>query len=417
VDPKADNAIVDKPGSPPGLRRILTLPLLTLYGLGVTIGAGIYVLVGVTVAKAGIHAPLTFLVAAIVVAFTCLTYAELSTRFPVSAGEAEYMQAAFGSRLLASVAGLLLAASGTVSSAAISVGAASYLRLFIPLPDSTIIIGLVLLLGAVACWGIFESVSIAALFTVIEISGLALVVWTGAGSMQDSSLVWKAFSPGLDLTAWTGIAAGSLLAFFAFVGFEDMVNVAEEVDRPEETLPRAIFLTLGITTLLYLAVVATMVATVPLDVLAASSAPLALLFVNKPAYLSNTFNIIAIVATVNGILIQIIMVARVIYGLSRQGNLPQFMGYVHPRLRTPVIATVCVALVVAALAATTPISRLAELTSIAVLTVFLLVNAALIAIKLNAGSSSPAGDHFHAPFWAPIGGIIASALLLVTYFL
>ncbi|MCC2095811.1 MAG: amino acid permease [Hyphomicrobiales bacterium] len=409
---QADSAAVH-PRETPALRRVLTLPLLTLYGLGVTIGAGIYVLVGVTAAKAGIYAPLTFCIAALVVAFTCLTYAELSTRFPVSAGEAEYVQVAFGSRLLASLAGLLLVVSGTVSSAAISVGAASYLKLFLSVPDAYLIIGLVLLLGAIACWGIFESVFLAALFTVIEISGLALVVWTGTAAIDDFSTVWKAYTPDLDLATWTGIASGSLLAFFAFVGFEDMVNVAEEVDHPERTMPRAIFLTLVIATLMYLAVVTTMVTAVPLDVLSASSAPLALLFKDKPPLLSSTFNIIAIVATVNGILIQIIMVARVTYGLSRQGNLPAFLSYVHPRLRTPVIATMCIAIIVAALAVATPISRLAEATSVAVLTVFVMVNAALIALRRGSAPTA-AGEYFKAPAWAPFAGLATSLMLLAS---
>lgn len=406
----------DSPAPPqPHLRRALTLPLLTLYGLGVTIGAGIYVLVGITTARAGIHAPLTFIVAACVVALTCLSYAELSTRYPVSAGEAEYLQKAFHSRLLATAVGLLLVTSGVVSSAAISIGAVSYLQLFVPLNENILILTLIALLAAVAMWGILESITIAALFTLIEVSGLGMVVWFGGHSISDPALLIKAFSPGWSSLAWISIASGSLLAFFAFVGFEDIVNVAEEVHEPHKTLPRAIFLTLAISTLLYLAVVTTMVAAVPLKELAGAKAPLALVFVGKPTVYSTIFNIIAIVATVNGILIQMIMSSRVIYGLSMQGNLPRFFSYIHPRLQTPVIATLTVSVIVAALALTSPIARLAEGTSQAVLLVFMMVNLALIAIKSSAIVSDV--PHFVAPRWVPYAGLVSCILLLATSFL
>lgn len=400
---------------PAVLRRALTLPLLTLYGLGVTIGAGIYVLVGITVSRAGLHAPITFAIAGLVVAFTCLSYAELSTRFPVSAGEAEYIQRGFGSRPLAVFAGLLLVTSSIVSSAAIAIGAASYIRLFLPLPEPWLIAALLCILALVAIWGIVESISIAALFTVIEIGGLVLVVWYGSTSIKDTSLLWKAYSPGLGSAAWAGIATGSLLAFFAFVGFEDMVNVAEEVHEPRTTLPRAIFLTLIGATLIYMAVVTTMVAAVPLDLLAGAQAPLALVFKDKPDYFGTVFNLIACVATVNGILIQIIMASRVIFGLSQQGNLPKCLGNVHAGFRTPYVATVLVAVLVLILALTAPIARLAEATSQAVLVIFILVNAALLSLRMK--TPDHAGNHFQAPAWAPVAGLITCILLLATTFI
>ncbi|MDP7548970.1 MAG: amino acid permease, partial [Alphaproteobacteria bacterium] len=120
------------PDSPAKLKRRLTLPLLTLYGLGVTIGAGIYVLVGATAAKAGVHAPISFLLAAVVVGFTGFSYCELTTRYPVSAGEAAYVREGFNSRMLSLIIGLLVVASGVVSSAAVAIGAAAYLQAFVP---------------------------------------------------------------------------------------------------------------------------------------------------------------------------------------------------------------------------------------------------------------------------------------------
>ena len=194
-----------------------------------------------------------------------------------------------------------------------------------------------------------------------------------------------------------------------------MVNVVEEVHEPHKTLPRAIFLTLIIATLIYLAVVTTMVAAAPIETLAGSKAPLALVFKDKPVLLSSLFNLIAIIATVNGALIQIIMVSRVLYGMSNQGNLPAFLGYVQPRLRTPLTATLVVAGLVLAAALTMPIARLAEATSQAVLIVFAMVNAALIALRLRDPAAS--GDHFRAPAWAPVVGLATSLLLLATSFI
>ncbi|MCP4184007.1 MAG: amino acid permease, partial [Hyphomicrobiales bacterium] len=163
----------------PALQRRLSLPLLTLYGLGVTVGAGIYVLVGATAAKAGVYAPVSFLLAAAVVAFTCFTYSELSTRFPVSAGEAAYVRSGFNSRVPAMAIGLMVAASGVVSSAAISIGATAYLEHLVPLPPAMLTILIILVLGLIAAWGILESVVMAAIITLIEIGGLCFVVFYG----------------------------------------------------------------------------------------------------------------------------------------------------------------------------------------------------------------------------------------------
>jgi APA family basic amino acid/polyamine antiporter len=237
------------------LRRRLTLPLLVLYGLGVTVGAGIYVLIGTTANEAGIYAPVSFLLAAIVVAFTGYSYAELSTRFPVSAGEAVYVQNGLKSRRLSTLVGLMVATSGVVSAAAISIGAAAYLHnfTFIPTPFLTVLI--VLCLGAAAIWGILESVTFASILTVLEIAGLVLVVIFGFVAKPDLLTGIADLIPPPDPQVWSGIGAASLLAFFAFVGFEDLANIAEEAVAPERNMPRAIILTLLIATLVYLVVV------------------------------------------------------------------------------------------------------------------------------------------------------------------
>src|SRR3954454_25090471 len=164
---------------PARLRRRLGLPLLVLYGTGITVGAGIYVLIGAVAGHAGIHAPWSFVLAAVVMALTVASYAELSTRYPVSAGEAAYVRAAFECRLLSTATGLLTVATGVVSSAAVTLGSAGYIRQFVDLPQDLIVVTVVLALGAVAAWGILESVALASLFTLIEVGGLVIIIVAG----------------------------------------------------------------------------------------------------------------------------------------------------------------------------------------------------------------------------------------------
>ncbi len=162
--------------TPPKLRRALTTPLLTLYGLGVTVGAGIYVLFGTAADIAGPYAAYSFLVASLVVSLTALSYAELATRYPVSAGEAAYVEAGFQRNWMAVLVGLSVAASGVISASAVAIGAASYLNALTGLGTALLTIIVVLAMGLIALWGITQSVFVAAVITVIEISGLLFVV-------------------------------------------------------------------------------------------------------------------------------------------------------------------------------------------------------------------------------------------------
>jgi|TARA_R100000005_G_scaffold96431_1_gene83279 amino acid transporter len=401
--------------SPVNLVRKLTLPLLVLYGLGVTIGAGIYVLVGATAAEAGIYAPISFLIAAVVVAFTGFSYAELSTRHPVSAGAAAYVNASFKSPGLTLIVGLLVAASGVVSSAAVSLGAAAYIGDIIALPPTLLAVAVILIIGAIAAWGILESVTVAAIFTLIEIGGLGLVIYYGINA--DPAILSNSLKllPPLELSVWGGIMSASLLAFFAFVGFEDIANVAEEVIEPHKTLPRGIVLTLLITTVLYFLVVSIVVLVVPMTELAGSAAPLAFVFEKSGTATSGIFHLISIIATTNGVLIQIIMASRVIYGLAKQQNLPAFFAVVHPVTRTPLVATGVITALVLIFATLLPIAQLAEATSSIVLIVFCLVNLALIRLKKT--EPSPSDGVFVVPFWVPVGGLLLSITLLITGFL
>lgn len=396
------------------LRRALTTPLLTLYGLGVTVGAGIYVLVGSTVAEAGAYAPVSFVIAATVVAFTAFSYAELTTRYPVSAGEAAYIEAGFRSGSLATLVGLAVALSGMVSAAAVAIGAASYLQAVIAAPLWVLTVAVVAVMGAIALWGITQSVLVAAIITLVEVGGLIFVTVWGFGISEPTGFDFGDMLPPLVGQHWTGIGAASLLAFFAFVGFEDMANVAEEVKDPGSTMPKAIVLTLAIATLLYLATTAAVIVAVPLGEVASSSAPLSLVFEGAPLAVRQGFSIIAIVATINGVLIQMIMASRVLYGLADQGHLLPAMAIIGSRTQIPVVATLLVRGVVAFLALALPIDELAERTSQIVLLIFVLVNVALIRLKCR-GDGGP--DHFSVPLIVPVMGALTSLLLLGTAWL
>ncbi|MEW6152019.1 APC family permease [Bradyrhizobium japonicum] len=394
------------------LIRSLTLTHAVLYGLGVTIGAGIYVLVGAAAARSGMHAPLAFLAAAVVMGVTAGSFAELGTRWPVAASEAAYVQAAFHRKWLSGATGLLVVAAATISGATITVGSAGYIGVFLPLPATWIIAGVVLAMGAVACLSAVQSIGFAGLMTVVEIGGLVLIV--GAGLFQGDALVSRLpelLAPLSDKAAWTGIAQTSLLAVFAFIGFEHLVNISEEMKNPSRTLPWALFITLGVTAFLYMTVVWVAVVAVPPAELAHSSAPLALVFQRLTGLPLSVLSVIAIVATVNGIIVHMLMIGRVLYGLADQGSLPAFLARVNARSGAPVVATLFGVGAILILALGIPLTGLAEWTSRLTLGAFVLVNLALLRIKTR--ESEPPAGVFVVPIWVPIAGLLTSAALLL----
>jgi len=395
---------------PASLKRSLSLTQVTLYGLGTTIGAGIYALVGKVAGAAGAYAPLSFLLASVLVAFTALSFAEMSARYPRAAGEAEYMRQGFGSSRLALVVGLLVVAAGMVSSGTIVNAFVGYLGEFVAVPGWLAIVVLVLVLAALAAWGIAQSVWAAAALTLLEIGGLLLVVWVAGDSLATVPARLPELLPPAEIGVWSAVFAGTFLAFYAFIGFEDMVNVAEEVKDVTRSLPIAIVLTLLVTLVLYFLVSLVSVLTVPPEVLAADEAPLSLVYQTATGGAPRLISAVGILAIVNGALIQMIMAARVLYGLSRQGGLPAALGEVHPRTRTPVVATMLVAAIILVLALWLPLETLARLTSVITLCVFAAVNLALLRVKRR--EPRPAGVPVF-PTWVPLLGAVVSIGVLV----
>ena len=393
------------------LRRAITLPLLVLYGLGVTIGAGIYVLVGATAERAGVFAPSAFLVAAFVMLFSAGSFAELSGRYPQSAGEAAYVDAGFRWRSLTMFTGALLLLGTVVSAAAIAVGSAGYIAELLPIPTWGIIALVVLSTGGIAGWGIVESLRFAAFLTVLEILGLVVVVVAGFWTQPDILYQLPDVLPHLgDSVALGSVAMASLLGFFAFIGFDGMVNIVEETENPSRNMPIGILLTLLIATLLYFGVAFVAVMRVPLEDLSGSGSPISLLFQRLTGASPLAITFIAIGATLNGVVIQTILASRVLYGLANAGRLPRVLAKLNPQTRTPVLATFLVSAAILVFSLFSPIGVLAERTTQIVLVVFILINAALIRIKMRR---DPAPDQvFVVPLIVPLVGFATCAMML-----
>lgn len=398
---------------PQTLKRTLSVWQLTLYGIGTILGAGIYVLIGEVAAVAGLWAPVSFVLAAALAALTGLSFAELASRFPVSAGEAVYVDRAFHRARLSKLVGLLVVLTGIVSSATLVNGFAGYFREFVTLPDLFVIPAVCLVLGAIACWGIAESVGAAAAVTVAEVLGLIAVV---AVATPDA-VAGTAFKDGAATVeaavVWMGVLSGAGIAFYAFIGFEDMVNVAEEVKDVRRVMPRAITLTLSVAALLYFAVAITVIRAMPLAELTASDAPLAAVFARATGSSSAVISVIALFAVINGALVQIVMASRVLYGEAAQGWLPAVFGTIHPKTQTPVFATALITVVILVFALWLPLGTLARLTSFIILVIFTVVNVALVRIKTRPAETQIDQHVYHVPLWIPVAGAAASAAFAV----
>ncbi len=409
--------VTDNP-SAPGLKRVLGLPLITLYGIGGIIGAGIYVLIGKITAVAGLLSPMGFLVAAFIALFSALSYAELSSRVPSSGGEVTYIQTAFRFNQLSVLVGLAICLGGMVSSAAIARGASGYLQVYVDIAPQLLVVGFVVLATAVACWGVAESVSIAATITALEIAGLGIACMIGGANIPALLDSPMDLLPAAGYADWALVFSAALLAFYAYIGFEDMVNMGDEVVDASRTMPVAIMLALIISTGLYVVVALVFISSVPLDVLASTDAPFVELVQRNSDLPVSSITIISLLAVTNGALVQIIMSARILYGMSKQQLIGPFFSRVSARTQTPVRATLLAGSVVLLFALALPVESLARFTSFILLGVFSLVNLALVVIKWrerspSAGKSDAGQPVFTVPVVVPVlGSALCFAFLL-----
>jgi len=360
--------------------------------------------------EAGYLAPLAFVIAAVIAGLTGLSYGELAARYPVSAGEAVYLHKAFQKRWLSTAVGFLIALAGLVSAATMARGFTGYFSQFMNVDTTVTVVVLISALTLLAVRGIADSARAAALLTLVEAGGLLWVITVASPNVVQLADVSMASVFADDASVWSGVFAAAFLAFFAFIGFEDMVSIAEEVKQPEHNIPRGIILAFVLSTTLYLLVTVVAIATLPVSELAASEAPLADVYRAATGAPVIFISLIGLVAVINGALIQIIKAARVFYGMSCNGWLPGFFGVVNARTGTPVGSTLVSGGLVLILAVLLPLVSLAKLTSAMVLVVFILVNLALIRIK----RIGPPSEGVRAvPLWVPVSGTLASAGILL----
>jgi basic amino acid/polyamine antiporter, APA family len=394
------------------LRPAITRPMLTVFVIGDVLGAGIYALVGEVAGKVGGAIWTSFLAAGVLAAFTATAYAELVTKYPQAAGAALYTHKAFRRPFFTFLVAFAVMCSGVASAATLATAfGGDYLSEFVELPK--LLVGAVFIgvLALINFRGIKESVSLNLGLTSIELTGLVLVTAIGlvflfdGGGDPGRALEFKAGE-----TVPLAILSGASLAFFALIGFEDSVNVAEETRNPSRVFPPALFIGLGTALAVYIMVTLIAGMAVPVDTLSESDGPLLEVVQLGPlAMNTKVFSAIALFALTNGALINMIMASRLIYGMAAQGIVPRELGRVHRGRRTPWVAIVFVALLAFALVALGDLETLADTTVLLLLAVFVCVNVAVLLLRRERVDH----EHWRAPTALPVLGAIACLGLIV----
>ncbi|WP_030084825.1 APC family permease [Streptomyces baarnensis] len=391
------------------LKKALTTSLLYFFILGDVLGAGVYVLVGQVAAKSGgaVWAPL--LVALCLALLTAASYAELVTKYPRAGGASHYATLAYGP-FLGFLAGFCMLAAGIVSVAALAPGfGGDYLSEFITLPVVLVTIVFLIALALLNARGIRESTRANVVATVIEVSGLLLVIGLGAWIvLRGDGDTGRLTDLGTSREGPVGaVLSGAVLAYYSFVGFETSVNVAEETRDPRRSYPRALFGALLTAGAVYALLGVAAAVAVPTEKLTESSGPLLEVVRRAGGIPTELFSAIALVAVANGALLTGIMSSRLTYGMARDGLLPRFLTKVLPGRRTPWAAIATTTALSLVLALTGDVSTLASTLVLLLLVVFFLVNTSLLVLRRDLVSQ----DHFRAPTLVPVLGALSCVLL------
>ena len=385
------------------LARRISLPLLTFYGLGTILGAGIYVLIGEVALRAGQYSPLSFIVSACIAAVTAYSFARLSSQFPKSAGPAAYAYEAFKLRSVSALVGLAIVLVGTVSAATMVKGFAGYFIALIQIPELFVLLSIILLITVFAVWGISQSLFIASCITIIEVLGLLFVIYAviDPNELKNYSLPASTSI----FTNTTIIFYAAFISFYAYIGFEDIVHIAEETINPTKVVPLAIVLSLIVSTLLYVTLSISCTVFIPLSVFNTSSAPLVSIIEFK-GYDPIIMAIISMIAIVNGALVQLIMASRVLYGMAEQKVFLSIFKAVNKTTRTPILATITITALIILLSTTFDLVTLAEITSAITLIIFIVVQSSLLYLSIQKHSKN------RLDIILPILGIGLNLLLL-----
>lgn len=399
------------PAPDPTLKRAITPPMLLIFIVGDVLGAGIYALVGVVADRVGGAIWAAFLFALVLALLTAFAYAELVTKFPEAGGAAVWANRAFRLPFLTFIVAFAVMMSGVTSAATLARAfGGDYLAVFASLPVALVGIVFIVVLGLVNFRGIAETVRVNVGLTAVECLGLLLVVVIGLAVLLDGG-----GDPGRALefkegeAVPLGILSGAALAFYALIGFEDSVNVAEETKDPQRAYPFALFGGLLIAGAIYLAVTVVAAMAVPTERLAGSSGPLLEVVGRGPlAMPTEVFSFIALLAVANGALINLIMASRITYGMAEQGIVPRVFGRVHPGRRTPWVAIVFTCAIAIALVITGDLASLADTTVLLLLAVFATVNVAVLVLR----RTPVAHEHFRAPTVVPVAGFVVCVGLM-----
>ncbi len=370
------------------LRREIGLFEVTMWGVGIILGAGVYVLVGEAAGIAGNSVWLSFVLGAAIASLTGLSYAELSSMFPKEAAEYVYVRFACKSEILAFIIGWLVILTGIISVSTVALGFAGYFQGLFSLPIIPIAIILILLLSYINYLGIKESTKINIFFTLVEIFGLILIIVIGIGSLGK---VYLLEAP----NGLSGVLSASALIFFAYLGFEDIVNIAEETRNPKKIIPKALIFSILITTCLYVFVASAVVSLASWIDLGSSNSPLA--FAASRALGENAFTIISLIAlfaTSNTVLIMLVVGSRMIYGMAREGALPMVLSKINSKRGTPSLAVLFIMISSIIFVFFGNLEFVASLTSFGAFITFAFVNISLIHLRY---SESELKRSFKAP--------------------
>jgi basic amino acid/polyamine antiporter, APA family len=413
------------------LKRSISLKQAVIYGVGIILGAGIYALIGEAAGLAGYNVWLGFVVAAIIASFTALSYAELSAIFPKSAAEFVYVQETTKSKSWAFFVGYLTIVTGVISVAAVALGFASYFKFFLPINPIIVAVIIIAILSLINFKGIEESAKLNTIFTLIEAAGLVFIIIIGASFIGSAPLIEIPLE-GMFSSAFFGpIFAAAALIFFAYLGFEDIANIAEETKEPKKTIPKALIISLIVTTIIYVLVAMVAVSVVSPTLLAESSSavaktegPLALVAstaLNNPMG-GLLFTFIALFATANTILVLLIVSSRMLYGMAAAGSLPKKIAKIHKKNRTPFIAVAIIGIVSILFSLNGSIGDVANLTNLGVFLIFFAVNFSLLAHRYRNRKSKQKLSGFKVPLnisWVPIlpllGTFFCMAMFLTQY--
>ena len=403
----------------PHLKRVMGPWLLLLFIVGDILGTGIYALTGQVAKQVGGVVWLPFLVAFVVAVITAFSYLELVTKYPRAAGAALYTHRAFNIHFLTFIVAFAVMCSGITSASTASRAFAANLSQVFGLGFEkglgiTLVgLGFMALVAIVNFRGVGESVKANVVLTCVELTGLLIIIFIGlsaiAAGQGDVARVTQFKASADAATAFWSVIAATTLAFFAMVGFEDSVNMAEECENPVRHFPKVLLAGLLITGTIYVLVSISAITLVSPEQLGEGETPLLkVVQAGAPNFPIGVFGFITMFAVANSALINMLMASRLVYGMSREGVLPAGLGRVHATRHTPWVAIGFTTLLAFALITFVgEVPALGGTTALLLLCVFTVVNIAVLVLRKDKVEHK----HFRTPTLLPILGTLSCAFL------